>query len=784
MAELSPKEKEFMALVYKYAKKYVESGWAVLPVHCIKENGQCTCGEWECPQAGKHPRNEKGTNGASKDLAQIEKWFGENAPLSNIGIACGSESGLSVLDLDVKPDSNGVENYLNFADLAGQKPNAFKTLSVETGSGGRHLYFKFNSVLVGETNAFAKECIGGKSGIDIRTKGNMAVAPPSKHKSGGVYKWLSEKPSKTPILDFPEFLLDKIFIKRGGVIQKKNKPTLDELRKLLEKIPADDRDIWMKVFLACGRAYTAKEERDEVFKICSEWAAKSKKNDAVAKEKQSDFFYIDSQDPKRKNPVEIASVVYWARENGFNERLSGEEESSPLNDYIFAQYSNQCVYLPNGEEHSPEGVNRRFAGWMLKNGYKKKKAVDLIAENCTVTSRTYAPKMKNRINFGFDSKGGEVIPKPEGCLFNEYEPPPDLGGDARKAMPWVRFVFRLMPRRGDAKQFIRYLAHRVQRPWEKPRYALLIGGEQGIGKDTAIGACTPAWGYCNEANIDPNQILTGFNEYAQSVLVRVNEAGDLKDGTRWELYNSAKVLIAGNPDSQTVNPKYGKKYSIMLCCGVIFTTNNLNAGAIFLDRDDRRFDVIQCATAAELGLETKEKKAAFFKKFYGWLKEGGGFAHVQAYLKSVNISKFEPAVHRVSQAHKDLVQAANMADDWFLSVIDALSKDCGLQTDEYPKVLSFGVVKAYAEQAGEKVAFAKKSFVNLSKAGFKRLHDKKTRDGRFSIDGKKHSLWILDDAGFDEKAARAWLAERPQILEMPHRIGGAGVDNGSPPWQD
>ncbi len=779
MAELSKEEKEFMARVLAYAKRYLARGWAVLPLHCVK-NGQCTCGEFDCPQAGKHPRNEKGTAGASKSEAQIEKWFGEGAPLSNIGVACGAESGISVLDLDVKEECNGVQNYLNFADVGNFKTKAFKTLSVETGSGGRHLYFKFNSILSGTTNAYADECVGGRSGIDIRTQGNMVVAPPSKHRSGGFYKWLSEKPSETPILDFPEYLLFKNAIKRGFKIPKMNKPTLDELKAMLDVIPADDRDVWFKVFLACGRAYREEENRDEFYKACCEWAAKDKKNDAAAIKMQDDFFYKDALTSTREKQVGMGTVLYFARKNGFEGKISYENERSPLDSYIFATFANACVYIPTGEEHASEAVNKRYASWMARAGFKKKRAVDLIVECVCASSKTYAPQFKERLIFDHDAKSGVVEFNEGGCVWNTYEPPLDLGGESSKATPWVELVKKIMPRQGDAEQFIKYLAHRAQKPWEKPRFALLIGGEQGIGKDSVIEAATPAWGYCNEVNIDPNQLLSGFNEYAENVLIRVNENGDLKEGNRWQLYERAKVLIAGSPDQMELNPKYGKKYTIKMCCGVIFTTNHLDAGAIFIEKDDRRYDVIQCAKKSEIGFDDKEAKDAYFKKFWRWLKHEGGFAHVQAYLRSVDLSDFEPEVHRVTQAHTELAAAGSVADDWFLDILDKIAGEAHL--DEL-KVLSYGVLKAYADAAGDRNSFARRSVLNLSRAGYKRLQSK-LRDGRYSLKGKKHNLWILDAAGFNENAALAWADAHPQVLEMPIQIGGAGagVDNGNPPW--
>ena len=54
----------------------------------------------------------------------------------------------------------------------------------------------------------------------------------------------------------------------------------------------------------------------------------------------------------------------------------------------------------------------------------------------------------------------------------------------RKAEPWIDHVRKVFP--DDADHIIRWLAHRVQRPQEKINHALVLGGAQGIGKDTLL----------------------------------------------------------------------------------------------------------------------------------------------------------------------------------------------------------------------------------------------------------------------------------------------------------
>ena len=82
-------------------------------------------------------------------------------------------------------------------------------------------------------------------------------------------------------------------------------------------------------------------------------------------------------------------------------------------------------------------------------------------------------------------------------------------------------------------------------------------------------------------------------------MVRISEAANLHEMTKWAFNEKTKVLIAGNPDDLMINPKYGQKFDIKMYCGVIITTNHLMS-SIHIPEDDRRTDVIDCASFEEM----------------------------------------------------------------------------------------------------------------------------------------------------------------------------------------
>ena len=166
---------------------------AVLPLHNITKSGGCSCGNPYCTSAGKHPRTKNGSRDASKDPAQITKWW-TMWPDANIGIATGRENGIIVIDVDV--DKGGDEGLALLYEQYGELPETWEQL---TGSGGRHLVFKHpDCVIRNSASALAP-------GVDVRGAGGYIVAAPSNHKSGGIYAWeVCHHPIETELCELPE----------------------------------------------------------------------------------------------------------------------------------------------------------------------------------------------------------------------------------------------------------------------------------------------------------------------------------------------------------------------------------------------------------------------------------------------------------------------------------------------------------------------------------------------------------------------------------------------------
>lgn len=187
------------------AVEYARLGWKVFPLHSIK-HGVCTCGNTQCTSPGKHPRvsraeGGRGLDDGTSDEETVRTWW-KLFPDANIGIATGEFSNLFVVDLDGEAGEN------SWFDLVGAY-GPCDYLQARTGSGGRHLLFKYPKGLeLGNTAGRL-----GK-GIDTRGQRGYIVAPPSLHISGGKYEWIDLPPNHVINGDFlklpPKWLIAEL----------------------------------------------------------------------------------------------------------------------------------------------------------------------------------------------------------------------------------------------------------------------------------------------------------------------------------------------------------------------------------------------------------------------------------------------------------------------------------------------------------------------------------------------------------------------------------------------
>lgn len=231
------------------ALEYAGQGWNVLALHTVRD-GRCSCGKPGCDSIGKHPRLPNGESDATKNPDAIRKWWAQ-WPDANVGIATKG-SAIFVVDLDVKKGKDGVSVFADWERRYSKPP---ETVSVRTGSGGAHLYFRRPSDGLPLPSVNDNRNIG--RGVDVRVDTGYVVAPPSNHVSGELYRW-EHSPADCDVAKAPDWLLRVIRNKGheqpggngvhkqpaggGKLLNELSTEVVDRIRSLLDEMPLKKED--------------------------------------------------------------------------------------------------------------------------------------------------------------------------------------------------------------------------------------------------------------------------------------------------------------------------------------------------------------------------------------------------------------------------------------------------------------------------------------------------------------------------------------------------------------
>ena len=704
------------------AREYAAKGWAMIVLWGVNDDLSCACGNSSCPDTGKHPVGGRGVKDATKDLSVLESLLVEEPtkepnPMRqrrNLGIVAGEVSNLTILDIDMGPGKLGAQTWVELIREHGEP----QTLRAITGSGGMHLFFTYNSALKTSSNTLGKH-------VDCRNDNGYVVAPPSRHKSGNLYRWDNWGGT---LVALPGHLARRK--ETRGRPRKddlyRGKYTIEQVRGMLEVVPADDRDLWRNVGIILGREF---KRADAAWQLYNDWAAtwggtKGRGHDA----NMHACFYEKSQE-QSDSELSLGTIIKAAMEHGW----APKRGEVPKEAFIYYGPGNNFIYRSTHTEWIAAGVDVVCSP--VNEEGKIMRASEWIKIHTHATSLTSDPAIEEDYVKGINVRDGQVIHELGSAVFNTYRRPTLEPGDARLAGPFLEHCQRLFNQPGDSDQFLNYMAHRAQKPWEKPRFALLLAGGQGIGKDTMIEFCCPAFGEWNVANIEPAAFETNYNDYVAATLIRINEASNLHEMSKWAFNERTKVLIAGTPDTVRVNPKYGHQYTVRMYCGVVITTNNLATG-LYIPPDDRRYDVIDCATLEDMGLGDATVRGPYFDNLWEWFHAGGN-AHILAFLLDRDLSHWSHnRGQRKTAAHREVIQSNARQDDWLDDILDAMN---------YPDYVRADWVTDRAEGKGEKKGdVVRKLSPTMGRMGYTRYVNPGTKDGRWRVNGTKFVLYIRE----------------------------------------
>lgn len=287
---------------------YVNRGWPVFP-----------CGP------DKKPLTTHGFKDATLDAAQVKSWH-EQTPGALWGIPTGSTkeggAGLVVIDIDNHPEKH-VNGFPTWDNLRDENSDPIETVTVKTGGGGLQLYFKYPD---GHMVRSGTDILG--HGIDVRARGGYVIVPPSVTDAPYIYEL---SPRDTEIMELPEWILKRV----NGTLEPvepavETVSASDNLGKALIALNAlkaeraDNYESWLHVGMALF------ELGDNGLIAWDNWSKQSPKYKAGECARKWQSF---NRDITQANKITIASLLYWAKEDGNKPVLNQAPKQATPVDY-------------------------------------------------------------------------------------------------------------------------------------------------------------------------------------------------------------------------------------------------------------------------------------------------------------------------------------------------------------------------------------------------------------------------------------------------------------------
>ncbi|MDB4044446.1 bifunctional DNA primase/polymerase [Emcibacteraceae bacterium] len=597
----------------KAALMLAEQGFAVFPVHHIKDDGDCSCGKKDCSSPGKHPLTSNGFKSATTDKEQIlEMW--KKHPDANVGVATGRASDVLVIDVD--PRNGGDETLKALFDEFGEFP---ETLECGTGGDGQHFYFEMPSL---EPGIKLSSKLG--AGIDVKHDGGYVIAPPSNHHSGGIYEW----GNSAEIAEIPDWLFEKLKARRpantnyinkkvGGSVSNDNEnntASLSQIKKgcawvasCFEDSMSLDEPNWyhaLSIISRCENGVQEARNFSEPYPLYDPIETDQKTNRSLNETGPITCNYVASN---LVNDNKCQSCIYHGK---INSPINLGTVSRLMADFVYINDQESFYELRTGAVHTSPGFSKAYAhcGSKMAGTFLSSKAM------VKVVSQVYEPKEK------------QIIKEDDGRLFLNRWQGSDVEPKEGDASVFENHLNYTLPGAYERNMLADGLAHFVQNEGVKINYVFLIIGRQGTGKSYFGQTLSKLLGKNNVCFVETDELHSDYNSWlAHKSLIVVEE---LMARNRLSLGNKLKPIIT--QETIRVNEKYEKPYEVANKANFLIFTNHDDP--IILDGDDRRYCILESPAYP--------KEAEYYDQLWQWTDDNLGV--ILNFLLSRDLSGFNP----------------------------------------------------------------------------------------------------------------------------------------------
>lgn len=573
------------------------------------------------------PAMEGWQDEATRDLEKIKSWWRQNSRF-NIGISTSKFNGegeaLLAVDVDNKGSKDGSGEIVKL-ELQGFEFS--ETFTQITPTGGKHLIYKVKDAVKQGVDKLGV-------GLDIRSKGGYLVGSGSLI-GGKAYTQIDHE-----VIEAPFWIITKC----GKAREKSKAPAtpknIDHARAIARAIHYLENEAPLAIEGAHGDQTT--------FRV-----AATVKDLGVPFE--DTVTLLEWHWNERCTPPWNADELETKVRNAFNHgsefpgSLAPETQFEPIE------------VLPDKVAPVQE-INKEFAYvvagggdhilWETKNSRGAKKLEHL---NIQAFQRKMKPKVvinadgkmqeisnvwmksKNRRSYdGIVFMPGQEAPPQfynlwQGFSVEPYPPTEKPSDKVEKA--FVMYIEHVSQNicGGNEKYFnwvMSYLAHLIQKPWEKPGVALVLRGEKGVGKNIFIEPVGRILGSSYLLTSNARYLSSNFNGHLENLLLFTLDEAFWSGDKRME--GTLKDLITGQ--THVIERKGSEAYTVDNCLRLVIFGNE--QWLVPASQDERRFAVFQVAPH-------RKQDTKYFTQINSGMRAGGDRLLLE-YLKNYDISQFNP----------------------------------------------------------------------------------------------------------------------------------------------
>jgi hypothetical protein len=337
-------------------------------------------------------------------------------------------------------------------------------------------------------------------------------------------------------------------------------------------------------------------------------------------------FVGDAQEDFKDDPVAVETKIAAAKEDSDEQAAKIGALSKRL---LYWEEQQQWIVRDTGQIFSHAALNASLGKAIAPSGATGVRAASNILLNADlmqkVMGHTYLPGKPVLATWAFNGKSAMYYNR---WIDAEHSLPATTTDEQVK--PWLDHIEYLFENAEDREYLLDFIAHTVQHRGKKIRWAPIIIGNQGVGKDLFLRPLLLGFAH-NARTVQPQDLMGRFIDFYEKELVIVEEMMRFEKN---EIYERMKATISGTAsDTNTVERKFQMPYEVPNVVNFIFFSNHTDA--LNLSHDDRRFFVINSFAKARSNDYYTKLADDFYIARDGW-------KHVWTWLKQRDISAFNP----------------------------------------------------------------------------------------------------------------------------------------------